>query len=382
MVCIVGIGETPCVRKSAHDIGAMTLKACIDAITDAGLKPQDIDGLICDSGMMPFLVPQDWIAAQLGIELSYGASISFGGAATASAPLLAESALKSGRATCILYYFGIDWGSRVGGPYAFHDLYPAKSVFEKPHGFNAQPTYFGMWAQRYMQEFSGAQEAFAEIATTARRHAELTGRAQKSRPMSVANYYDSRMIADPLRAADCCLISDGAGAYVMTDDTRARDCAHPVVSVAGSGFASAPISGDDVFTQPGRLLHTPAAPRSTAVALREAGLSLDDIDFAEIYDCSTVSCLLQIEDIGFCKKGEGPDFIRERGISVEGGGLPINTHGGLLSYSYRLGIEHMLEAVRQLRGDCGANQVAEARIGLVGGFSPPDYGVSILKAGV
>ncbi len=143
------------------------------------------------------------------------------------------------------------------------------------------------------------------------------------------------------------------------------------------GFGSEPISGDDVFTQPGGMMRIPGARIATDKALRQAGVTLDDVDFAEIYDCFTMSCLLQIEDIGFCKRGEGAAFIRDKGIGI-GGKLPINTHGGLLSHSYLLGVEHVIEAVRQLRGEAGRAQVSNAGIGLVGGLSNPDYGVMIL----
>ena len=112
-------------------------------------------------------------------------------------------------------------------------------------------------------------------------------------------------------------------------------------------------------------------------ALREAGITLADVDFAELYDCFTISVLMQLEDLGFCARGESPAFVRERGIGVHGG-LPVNTHGGLLSHSYLLGVEHVIEAVRQVRGQAGAGQVAKADIGLVGGWSIPDYGVLLL----
>lgn len=163
----------------------------------------------------------------------------------------------------------------------------------------------------------------------------------------------------------------------MTSLERARDLAKPPVRVLGTGFGSEPVSGDDAFTQPGGMMRIPGAKLAADRALGEAGLTLGDIDFAELYDCFTMSCLLQIEDIGFCKRGEGAAFIRQMGIGIEGR-LPINTHGGLLAHSYLLGVEHVVEAVRQLRGDAGAAQVRDAEIGLVGGLSNPDYGVLLL----
>jgi acetyl-CoA acetyltransferase len=121
----------------------------------------------------------------------------------------------------------------------------------------------------------------------------------------------------------------------------------------------------------------PGAKAASERAFGEAGLGLADVDFAEIYDCFTISCLMQVEALGFCERGEGAAFIREMGMGIEGK-LPINTHGGLLSHSYLLGVEHVVEAVRQLRGTAGEAQVADAQIGLVGGLSNPDYGVLLL----
>jgi len=147
--------------------------------------------------------------------------------------------------------------------------------------------------------------------------------------------------------------------------------------VLGSSFASEPWSGDDIFTQQAEIFRVTGAQAACRSALAEAGITLADIDFAELYDCFTISVLMQLEDLGFCARGESPDFVRERGIGVDGA-LPVNTHGGLLSHSYLLGVEHMIEAVRQLRGAAGAAQLAKADIGLVGGWSIPDYGVCVL----
>lgn len=124
-------------------------------------------------------------------------------------------------------------------------------------------------------------------------------------------------------------------------------------------------------------MRIPGAKAAAGRALGQAGLTHADIDFAEIYDCFSISCLLQIEEAGFCKRGEGAAFIREKGIGIDGG-FPVNTHGGLLSHSYLLGVEHVIEAVRQLRGESGKAQVKDARVGFVGGLSNPDYGVLLL----
>lgn len=376
-IAIVGVGETPPVRRSGKSLRALVVEAVANALDDAGLKPSDVDGILTDGLVMPTTVPRDFVAAQFGIDRRYDGGMSFGGAGSACAPQLAQLAISSGLAKVVVYYFGVDWGTRTSGPYGFHDLYAGKMAFEKPYGFNAQPSYFALWARRYRHEYGLTERDLATIAVTQRASALLNPRAQSRKPMSYDDYFAARVVSDPLRVPDCCLITDGACAFVMTSLERARDLPKPPVRVLGTGFGSEPVNGDDAFTQPGGLMRIPGAKAAAGRALGQAGLTHADIDFAEIYDCFSISCLLQIEEVGFCKRGEGAAFIREKGIGIDGG-LPVNTHGGLLSHSYLLGVEHVVEAVRQLRGESGKAQVKDARVGLVGGLSNPDYGVLLL----
>ena len=376
-IAIAGIGATRPVRRSERGLRSLVVEAIEAALADAGIEAKDVDGVVSDGLVMPTTVPRDWVAAQFGFERAYDGGISFGGAANACAPIHAQLAIDSGLATTLVYYFGVDWGTRSSGPYGFHDLYAAKMAFEKPYGFTGQPQYFALWARAYMHEYGLTERDLATIAVTQRESARLNPLSQATRPLTYDDYFAARMVSDPLRVPDCCLITDGACAFVMTSLERARNLAKPPVRVLGTGFGSEPISGDDVFTQPRGMMRIPGARLATDKALKQAGITLDDVDFAEIYDCFTISCLLQIEAIGFCKRGEGAAFIREKGIGI-GGKLPVNTHGGLLSHSYLLGVEHVVEAVRQLRGEAGRAQVEGAGIGLVGGLSNPDYGVMIL----
>ena len=376
-IAIVGIGQTAPVRRSDKGIRELVVEAIELALEDAGLEASEVDGVITDGLVMPTTVPRDFIAAQFGMDRRFDGGISFGGAGTASAPQLARMAITSGLAKNVLFYFGVDWGSRPSGPYGFHDLYAAKMAYEKPYGFTGQPCYFALWARRYMHEFGLTEEDLATIAVTQRQSALRNPRSQATTPMSYADYYAARVVSDPLRVPDCCLITDGAAAFVMTSMDRARDLPNLPVRVLGTGFGSEPITGDDVFTQPAGMARIPGAKAASERAFGEAGLALGDVDFAELYDCFTISCLMQVEALGFCERGEGGAFIREMGMGIEGK-LPINTHGGLLSHSYRLGVEHVVEAVRQLRGTAGEAQVAGARVGLVGGLSNPDYGALLL----
>jgi acetyl-CoA acetyltransferase len=376
-IAIVGVAETPPLRRSDRNIRAMVTEAVLGALDDAGISPREVDGLVTDSLIMPPDVPSDWLAGQLGASNRFAGAASLGGAGIMCGPMLAEQAIASGRAKVVVGYFGVDWGSRAGGPYAFHDLYPAKHVFEKPYGFNAQPIYFGLWARRYMHEYGLTERQLGSLVIAHRQHAILNGRSQLERPLTYEEYLASRMIADPLRAADCCLITDGAGAFVMTSQDRARDCRKRPVRVLGTGFASAPVTGDAAFTQDSPLTVIPGAAQAARQAFALARISPKEVDFAEIYDCFSISCLLQIEDMGLCPKGEAGAFIEDGNIAP-GGALPVNTHGGFLAHSYRLGIEHVIEAVRQLRHEAGAAQVPDAEIGLVSGLSMPDFGVLLL----
>ena len=376
-IAIAGVGQTTPVRRSPKSLRALCVEAVQGALDDAGLEASEVDGLVTDGTIMPATVPRDYLASQLGIDRLFDAGSSFGGAGSAYAPQLAQLAIASGAAKVIVYYFGVDWGSRASGPYGFHDLYPAKMAFEKPYGFNAQPTYFGMWTRRYMHEYGLTERDLATIAVTQRQNALLHPLSQMKAPMSVEDYFAARVVAEPLRVPDCCLITDGACAFVMTSLERARDLRRPPVTVLGVGFGSERSGGDDVFTQPADLLRITGAQAACGRALQQAGLQLSDVDFAEVYDCFSISVLIQLEELGFCKRGESAAFVRERGIGINSG-LPVNTHGGLLSHSYLLGVEHVVEAVRQLRGDAGEAQVKGAQIGLVGNWSTPDYGVLLL----
>ncbi|MDP6709052.1 MAG: thiolase family protein [Alphaproteobacteria bacterium] len=376
-IAIVGVAETAPVRRADKDIRALVVEAVLAALDDAGIAPEEVDGIVTDAIIMPTTVPHDYIAAQLGMKSRYDSAISLGGAGIVCAPLHAALAIQNGLADVVVCYFGVDWGTRASGPYGFHDLYPAKTAFEKPYGFNAQPAYFALWARRYMLEYGLTERQLGAVAVHQRRHAVLNGGGQVTAPLSIEDYLDSKLVSDPLRVPDCCLITDGAGAFVMTSAERARDCRAEPVYVKGVGFASEPITGDSAFTQKSDVLVIPGAREAADRAFAMADIGASDTDFAEIYDCFTISCLMQFEDMGLCEKGAAGAFF-EAGEAGIGGKLPVNTHGGLLSYSYRLGIEHVVEATRQLRGDAGAAQVTDAELGLVSGLSIPDYGVLVL----
>jgi acetyl-CoA acetyltransferase len=274
--------------------------------------------------------------------------------------------------------FSVDWASRrgemAGGPGVFHAQERMKASLEVPFGWFPQPVYFATIARRHMHEYGTRAEQLGAIAVACRRHANgHPGAVLRERPLSLDDYLGRPMLVDPLRVEDCCLISDGGGAYVMTSAERARDCRHPLVSVLGVGEGRS--ATGTYWSQQAAFTSTPQV-FSAPPAFAMAGLGPADVDVLALYDPFTIVALMQIEDMGFCAKGEGGAFVEGTRLHFDGRGpearpagrLPLNTHGGLLSHAYVLGISHVVELVRQLRGEA-ANQVAGARVAVYGGYT-------------
>jgi acetyl-CoA acetyltransferase len=224
---------------------------------------------------------------------------------------------------------------------------------------------YAMAARRHMYEFGTTAEQLAEIAVITRDNARRTPGAQMTAPIAIDDVLNSRWISEPLHLLDCCIISQGAGAVIVTRGDKARDCRQTPVSILGCGEGHRNeymLSMQDV-TSTGTV-------EAAATAFAQAGVTPAEIDFAEIYDCFTITVLMDLEDLGFCKKGEGGPYVENGRLALDGD-LPVNTHGGLLSYCHIGGIDHVVEAARQLRGSCGERQVPDANLGLVtgnGGF--------------
>ena len=228
-----------------------------------------------------------------------------------------------------------------------------------------------------MIEFGTTEDQLGAIAVSARRHANgHPGAVMHERPLSLDDYRAKPFIADPFRKDDCCLISDGGAAYVMTTLERARDLPGPVIEVAGVGLGTS-FTGTH-WAQQGDFTATPQV-FSAPGALAMADVAPTDVDVFTCYDPFTIVTLMQIEDFGFCAKGEGGHFVSQPGaLDFDGTTLPTNTHGGMLSHAYVLGIAHVVEVVRQLRGTA-ANQVANARVGVYGGYTGPQASALILR---
>lgn len=375
-VAIVGVGETTPSRRDPRGVAELAADATRLALLDAGLTGGDVDGIVTESLTFGKLVPPDDIARRIGMRRRpFSAGIGIAGAGTVGALLVAQAAIEAGLADIVVSYYAINLSARGGDVYGIHAEEPAKAAFEMPMGYYGQPVYFALQAQRYGHEYGLAPEELGAISVSARKHAELTGNALLRTPLTIEDYLASPMIAEPIRKADCCLVNDCAVAFVMTSVERARDLARPPVLVAGVGFASKPISQSQYFSQ-GDVLCS-AGVESAADAYRRAGLGPRDVDLAEIYDCSSLSMLLQLEDVGLADRGDGARAAA-RGEMDPGGRLPINTHGGLLAQSYSVGGGHVVEAVRQLRGERGSAQVRGAEVALVCGLGAPEHATAIL----
>ncbi len=383
-VAIAGVGESEYSGPSGRTAKEMALVAVAKAIADAGLAPSDIDGLMSTANVADQLMPEDF-HAHFGTSHPMWYSGEGGGMVwAATCPEQAAGALRARKARHIINVFSVDWASRraagTGTPGDYHANEPMKALFEVPFGWYPQPVYMATQACRHMHDSGTTAQQLGELAVTFRRHANgHPGAVMRAKTLSMEQYLAKPMLADPLRMEDCCLVSDGAAAFVMTTPERARDLRHAPVIVEGVGrgvIHNAPyISQQKVLT---------ATPQTFAApwAFAMADMAPAEVDVIALYDCFSITALMMIEDMGFCAKGEGGAFVAGGRLGFDrpraSGGLPCNTHGGLMSHAYVLGIAHVVELVRQLRGEA-ANQVSDARVGLYGGFTAEEAATLILR---
>lgn len=376
-VAIAGIGEAEFSKASGRTANAIAAEAIERAVADAGLEPADIDGLTYSGGFAEFDAAA--FHQHFGTDHEIWVSPLGGGMSGAgTAPHHAARAIRDGRARHVVNVFAVAWatqrGSMTGGPGEVHARQGLKQSLEVPFGFFPQPVYFASIMRRHMIEYGTTAEQFGAVAVAQRANAQANPTAiMGSRPMTMEDYLASPVLADPLRMFDSCLISDGGAAYVTTSAERARDLGDAPVIVAGVGEGNA-ASGNH-WSQQGDFTATPqvfAAPGAFGMA----GLAPRDVDVLAVYDPFTVVALMQVEDLGFCTKGEGGAFVAD-GTLGPGGALPTNTHGGLLSHAYVLGIAHVTELVKQLRGTAGT-QVRNAEVAVYGGYTGPQASTLVM----
>jgi acetyl-CoA acetyltransferase len=381
---IVGIGATDFSRHSGRSDLTLATQAALAAVADAGLSPADVDGIVrCDMDA----VRANDLAHSLGIrDLTYWSEVGVGGVAPSAMVGQAVAAILSGQATTVLVFrelngrsgrrFGLSAAQQegVGGAGSYDEFFA-------PWGMLTPGQIFAVMAQRHMLEYGTTSEQLGHIALTCRARANANPAAQMfERPMTMDDYLSGRMISTPLRLFDYCLETDGACAVVVTSTERARNCRKPPVLIRAVAQGSIP------EPQPGiqypvlmRPSITELPARAVATTLyRRAGLGPEDVDVAQIYDCFTITVLMQLEDWGFCKKGEGGPFAASGEIDM-GGSIPINTGGGHLSEGYIHGMNHVLEGVRQIRGE-STSQVAGAQVCLVTSTPLPPGSALLLTA--
>ncbi len=360
-IAIAGVYEHPTRWAPEKSDAQIMAESARGALEDCGLTLADVDGLFAAGmGMGPMGLVT--LAEYLDIKPRYLEDTNIGGSSFVAHVNHAAAALHAGFCDVALILYGstaasnaMAIGTGLGG-----GRDPVAS-FVSPYGMTTVGSY-ALVAQRHMHEYGTTSEQLAEIAVTMRQHASLNPHAKMQKPISVEDVLESRMISSPLHLLDCCIISDGGGAVVVTRADRARDLAKAPVLLRGCGEAVChqEIGAPDLLTI--------AASQSSENAFRMADVRHDDIDFCTIYDSFTITVLATLENLGFCKRGEGGAFV-EGGRLRLGGALPVNPDGGGLSSNHpgMRGIFLVIEAVQQLRGECGERQVRDAAVGLVHG---------------
>ncbi|MHA7601166.1 thiolase [Alicycliphilus sp. T452] len=360
---IVGVGHAGIGEATGFSAMEILGQAALAAVDDAGLTLRDIDGLAtCSSAASMWALP---VAEYLGLRPQFIDSTMLGGSSFIAHLMPAMLALESGQCNAVLVCYGSTQKTGTFSRKAMSDAFRLIDPLPYEHPYvPIQPlTSYALAASRHMHEFGTTREQLAEVAVAARRWAQLNPEAVMREPLSIDDVLSARMVSTPLTVRDCCLVTDGAGAFVLMRADRARVQVPRPVYVLGNATAvwNRQISSMENLT-------VTAASESGRRAFEMAGLAPSDVDVVGLYDAFTINTLLFLEDLGFCKKGEAGAFVENGGIAP-GGRLPVNTNGGGLSCVHpgMYGIFLVIEAVRQLRGECGARQVKDARIALAHG---------------
>ena len=372
-VCIAGVGMTDFSKNSGRTTTRLAIEATLAALRDAGIPSEDVDGLV----PYPMGPTAEDLMVPLGCrDVRFTATANMGGASAVAGVRLAAMAVAAGEADVVVVFAARNGRSGTTVTSRVRQLagQEYRQGLEYPHGVNTPAQWYSLMARRHMHDHGLTREALGTVAVTMREHAQLNPHAQMyGRPLTMDEYLASEPIADPYLKYDCCLETDGAAAVVVTSPDRLGGD-RPLVRLVGSAEGH-PRPADDIVSRPDLrdVGLTLAAPR----AFDMAGLTPADVDVALIYDCFTFEVIQQLEEAGFCARGEGGDFVLAGNIGL-GGSLPVNPHGGLLSEGHVVGLNHVVEAVVQLRDEGGERQVRDARVAAVTGWGDLGDGAILL----
>lgn len=366
---IVGVADLPLKDGMVVEpLSVLQVQARVarDALRDAGVSMRDVDGLL-STGMWgvpgPGQMPTMTLAEYLGITPRFVDATNIGGGAFEAHVAHAATAIEAGRCDVALITYGSTQKSEKSRNLAGRPSLLTMQ-YETPWGMPTPVGGYAMAAMRHMHEYGTTSEHLAEIAVATRKWAQLNPAAMMRGPLSIDDVLSSPMISDPLHLLDSCLVTDGGGAVVMTTAAHAKALGRTPIHIRGYGESNTHWT---IAAMPD-LARLTAAEIAGREAFARAGVRHDDIDVVEVYDSFTITVLLTLEALGFCKRGEGGAFVSNQ-RTAPGGAFPLNTSGGGLSCAHpgMLGIFLLIEAVRQLRGECGERQVQNARTALVHG---------------
>lgn len=358
---IVGVAESDLGRTPDKTVLQLQAQAARAALEDAGLGFDDVDALFCAGNWA--WSPNLLLAEYLGIRPKYTDGTNIGGTSFEAHVGHAVAGIHAGLFDiALITYASTQRSDRSRG--RVNTVFRFSEQFDGPFGLPNPVGSYALAAMRHMYEYGTTSEQLAEVAVATRKWAMLNERAAKREPMTIEDVLNSRWIAEPLHLLDCCLVTDGGGAVVVASAERAKQLRKAPVWVLGHGESH---THGSIMNMPDLATHQ-AAVASGRAAFAMAGLTPAEIDVVEIYDSFTITVILTLEALGFCGRGEGGAFVSGQ-RTAPGGPFPMNTNGGGLSYCHpgMYGIFLLIEATRQLRGECGARQVANARTAIAHG---------------
>ncbi len=353
--CIVGVGNTAYGRTPGQSQTALNVHAIRAALDDAGLTTADLDGVLTKAPTSTF--PKLWaasVAEALRVQPNIVGTLDQAGATNIGLIQYAISCIELGQGEVVAIAYGDNPRSGTRATYA-----RPRGGDGSVAGLFGAPSSYAMVARRRMHEYGTTKEQLAHVAMTHRYHASLNPNAVFQTPITFEEYMESRWVAEPFGLLDCCPVSDGGAAYIVTTEQRAKELKKAPVYIRGIGQSH---PSWEFFRRPD--MAASGAAVSGRLCFESAGMSVEDVDFCEIYDCFTIVPIITLEEYGFVSRGKGGAFYQDGETRIDGR-LPCNTSGGLLSETGMPGTQLVCEAVRQLRGECGVRQVKKHEVGLV-----------------